>query len=282
MLGTSDIARSQRFYDAVLGVFGAGAPTRNENATGQVRLFYRHDGSTFCLTQIIDGRPATVSNGFTLGFSAARPSSSSSSTMWPIHGGTSIEEPPGPRHGGAVYLAYVRDPDGTSSAACTARSDARRGRASGARRSGAQAVDALNLVSRWSAAGPRRAGSTAGLPHRLARRQQAAVALQALAQPAWRPGARRPWPDVGPAPAARPAGLATGSRRTRCPACRWGSSRTGRSTSARPAACRARAGPPPRRSPAAKRSFQAASRSRTASVPATWRSRSKRSITCRL
>ena len=113
MLGTSDIARSQRFYDAVLGVFGAGAPTRNENATGQVRLFYRHDGSTFCLTQPIDGRPATVSNGFTLGFKCNSPEQLKQfHDVAVANGGTSIEEPPGPRHGGAVYLAYVRDPDG--------------------------------------------------------------------------------------------------------------------------------------------------------------------------
>ena len=29
MLGTNDIERSKRFYDAVLGVLGAGEPARN-------------------------------------------------------------------------------------------------------------------------------------------------------------------------------------------------------------------------------------------------------------
>ena len=47
MFGSNDIERSKRFYDAVLGVLGAGEPLRNQNSTGQTRLFYRHDGGTF-------------------------------------------------------------------------------------------------------------------------------------------------------------------------------------------------------------------------------------------
>ena len=113
MLGSGNIERSRRFYDAVLGVLGAGAPTSNVNGTGQTRLFYRHDGSTFCLTEPIDGKPVTVSNGFTLGFKCSSPEQLKAfHDVAVAHGGTSIEEPPGPRHGGAVWLAYVRDPDG--------------------------------------------------------------------------------------------------------------------------------------------------------------------------
>ena len=36
MVGTNDIERSKRFYDAVLGVLGAGEPMRNRNKTGQI------------------------------------------------------------------------------------------------------------------------------------------------------------------------------------------------------------------------------------------------------
>ena len=39
MVGSGDIDRSKRFYDAVLGVLGAGEPVRNINSTGQTRLF---------------------------------------------------------------------------------------------------------------------------------------------------------------------------------------------------------------------------------------------------
>jgi len=41
MVGSTDIERSKRFYDAVLGVLGAPEPVRNLNATGHTRLFYR-------------------------------------------------------------------------------------------------------------------------------------------------------------------------------------------------------------------------------------------------
>lgn len=115
MLGSNDIERSKRFYDAVLGVLGAGEPVRNVAATGHVRLFYRHDGSTFGLTQPINGEPATAANGGTIGFrcnSAQQVKEFHDVAV--AHGGQSIEEPPGLRSGGtgAMHLAYVRDPDG--------------------------------------------------------------------------------------------------------------------------------------------------------------------------
>ena len=115
MVGTNDIERSKRFYDAVLGVLGIGEPARNRNATGQERLFYRHDGSTFCVTQPINGEPANVGNGSTFGFKCSSPEQVRQFHDTAVaHGGTSIENPPGLREGamGALYLAYVRDPDG--------------------------------------------------------------------------------------------------------------------------------------------------------------------------
>ena len=115
MVGSNDIERSARFYGAVLGVLGAGEPIRNSSPSGHLRLFYRHDGSTFCVSEPIDGEPATCANGATVGFKCA-----SSDQVHAFHdaavmaGGTSIEEPPGLRSGamGQLYLAYVRDPDG--------------------------------------------------------------------------------------------------------------------------------------------------------------------------
>ena len=115
MLGSNDIQRSRRFYDAVLGVLGVGQPMVHQNATGQTRLFYRHDGGTFCLSEPINGEAATASNGGTVGFKCASPEQVQQFHDTALaHGGTSIEEPPGLRDGsmGAMYLAYVRDPDG--------------------------------------------------------------------------------------------------------------------------------------------------------------------------
>ena len=115
MVGTNDIERSKRFYDAVLGVLGAGEPVRNVNATGQTRLFYRHDGSSFCVSEPINGEPATAANGGTIAFKCSSPEQLKAFHDAAVaNGGTSIEEPPGLREStlGAMYLAYVRDPDG--------------------------------------------------------------------------------------------------------------------------------------------------------------------------
>jgi catechol 2,3-dioxygenase-like lactoylglutathione lyase family enzyme len=115
MVGSNDIERSKRFYDAVLGVLGAGHPVRNQAGTGHTRLFYRHDGASFCVSEPINSETATFANGGTIGFKCSSPDQVIEfHDMAIAHGGTSIEEPPGLRDGklGALYLAYVRDPDG--------------------------------------------------------------------------------------------------------------------------------------------------------------------------
>jgi catechol 2,3-dioxygenase-like lactoylglutathione lyase family enzyme len=115
MVGSNDIERSKRFYDAVLGALGAGVPHRNQNATGQTRLFYRHEGMSFCVSEPINGESATPANGGTIGFKCGSPEQVKQfHDIAVAHGGTSIEDPPGLRDGnlGALHLAYVRDPDG--------------------------------------------------------------------------------------------------------------------------------------------------------------------------
>ena len=115
MVGTNDIARSKTFYDAVLGVLGAGEPIQNKAGSGHMRLFYRHDGSTFCVTEPIDGMNAASSNGGTIGFKCSSPQQVLAFHDAAVaNGGKSIEDPPGMRNGamGPMHLAYVRDPDG--------------------------------------------------------------------------------------------------------------------------------------------------------------------------
>lgn len=115
MIGTNDIERAKRFYDAVLGTLGVGEPFRNVAKTGHVRLFYRHDGGTFCLSEPINGEAATVANGGTIGFKCATPEQVQTFHDVAVgHGAVSIEEAPGVRPGvaGPLVLAYVRDPDG--------------------------------------------------------------------------------------------------------------------------------------------------------------------------
>lgn len=115
MIGSNDIERSKSFYTAVLGVLGAGEPMEHVNDTGQTRLFYIHNGSTFSISEPINGEPALPSNGFTIGFKC-----DSLDQVKQLHdvavanGGKSIEDPPGPRVGsmGTMNLCYFTDPDG--------------------------------------------------------------------------------------------------------------------------------------------------------------------------
>jgi len=115
MIGSNDIERSKTFYNAVLGVLGAGEPMVNVNATGQTRLFYIHDGSTFSVSEPINGEPATCANGFTIGFKCKSLEQVKELHDVAIaHGGTSIEDPPGTRNAsmGPMNLCYFLDPDG--------------------------------------------------------------------------------------------------------------------------------------------------------------------------
>ena len=110
MVGSNDLDRAKAFYDAVLGALGAPA-----GRVDRRRIFWRLPTGTFSVSLPIDGQPATVGNGSTIGFSCQ---STEQVDAWHAaglgHGGTSCEEPPGVREGsvGKMYLAYLRDPDG--------------------------------------------------------------------------------------------------------------------------------------------------------------------------
>jgi catechol 2,3-dioxygenase-like lactoylglutathione lyase family enzyme len=115
MVGTNDIERSKKFYDALLGMLGAGQPFRNVGPSGHTRLFYRHEGNTFCVSEPINGEPATCANGGTIGFKCNSPEQVKEfHDVAVANGGISVEDPPGPRENdlGLLHLAYVRDPDG--------------------------------------------------------------------------------------------------------------------------------------------------------------------------
>ena len=115
MVGTNDIERAKRFYDAALGTLGVGEPLRNVAGSGHARLFYRHDGGTFCVSEPINGEAACHANGGTIGFKCSSPEQVQQFHDAAVaHGGASIEQAPGLREGkmGAMHLSYVRDPDG--------------------------------------------------------------------------------------------------------------------------------------------------------------------------
>jgi catechol 2,3-dioxygenase-like lactoylglutathione lyase family enzyme len=111
MIGSNDLARSKKFYDAVFAALGAQPAT--PDARG--RLMYSHNGGRFIVTSPIDGKPATSANGGTIGFTMKDPAQADAWHKAGVaNGGTSIEDPPGIRQGaaGQMYLAYLRDPDG--------------------------------------------------------------------------------------------------------------------------------------------------------------------------
>ena len=109
MVGTNDLARSKKFYDATFGALGA-KPGTEDTAKG--RLIYSHNGGRYIVTKPIDGQPACHANGGTIGIAM---DSKEQVDAWHkagvAAGGKSIEDPPGVR-GGTMYLAYLRDPDG--------------------------------------------------------------------------------------------------------------------------------------------------------------------------
>jgi len=116
MIGTNDIERSGRFYEALLRVLGVEAPpVRNTTNSGHLRLFFRHDGNTLAISQPINDQPATVANGSTLAFRCDTPERVREFHDVAVrNGGVSVEDPPGVRTLGpfTYHLAYVRDLDG--------------------------------------------------------------------------------------------------------------------------------------------------------------------------
>ena len=110
MVGTNDLERSKKFYDAVLGTLGV-KPGFVDNH----RVFWRTKTGTFGVTKPINGEPACFANGGTIGFAVEAPEQADAWHAAGIaNGGTAIENPPGIRKGATMelYLAYLRDPDG--------------------------------------------------------------------------------------------------------------------------------------------------------------------------
>ena len=111
MVGSNDLDAARKFYDATFQAIGGKPAIQDDKG----RLIYMHNGGLFLVTAPIDGEPATVGNGCTIGFAMEGPEQAKAwHDAGVANGGTSIEDPPGVREGGfgAMYLAYLRDPSG--------------------------------------------------------------------------------------------------------------------------------------------------------------------------
>jgi catechol 2,3-dioxygenase-like lactoylglutathione lyase family enzyme len=110
-LGVESIARAKSFYDATLAALG-----QNEGVVDpKGRCIYLSENGVLGLTRPINGDPASVGNGMTVGFVAKSPEEVDEWHRIGLeNGGTSIEDAPGVRDSGVrrLYMAYLRDPDG--------------------------------------------------------------------------------------------------------------------------------------------------------------------------
>ncbi|GBR10902.1 VOC family protein [Acetobacter oeni] len=111
VLGSNDIERSKKFYDAVFEAISIPPSEINEKG----RLVYAHHQQQLMIGKPINGQPATAANGGTIGFSVDSPEHVEAWHRAGVaNGGEAIENPPGIRKTamGDLYLAYLRDPDG--------------------------------------------------------------------------------------------------------------------------------------------------------------------------
>ena len=110
-LGTNDLPRAIRFYDAALAPLGL---VRRATEPDEVGYAHLSDGrARLWITRPFDGRPATVGNGSMPAFTAPSTGAVDAFHAAAIaHGGTDDGQPGLRPHGPGFYAAYVRDPDG--------------------------------------------------------------------------------------------------------------------------------------------------------------------------
>jgi catechol 2,3-dioxygenase-like lactoylglutathione lyase family enzyme len=107
-VGTNDLERGAKFYDALAAVLGAARAMDTERAKswgapGQ--------GINIAITLPFDGKPATVGNGSMATIGAKDRAQVDALYAAALANGGSDEGPPGVRANG-FYAAYFRDPDG--------------------------------------------------------------------------------------------------------------------------------------------------------------------------
>lgn len=109
MLGSNDVPRSKKFYDAALGALGI-APGHDAGS----RVFYRGAGGALGVGKPANGEAATFANGGTTGFAAANKEAVDAFHAAGLANGGVDDGAPGlrPNAPGKAYGAYLRDPDG--------------------------------------------------------------------------------------------------------------------------------------------------------------------------
>jgi len=110
-VGTNDLARAMRFYDAVLPCLGFERRYHDSREAG-----YGPPAPApirFWVNIPFDNRPATVGNGAMPAFNAPNPAAVAAFHAAGLAAGGTDEGAPGLRpYGPGFYACYLRDPDG--------------------------------------------------------------------------------------------------------------------------------------------------------------------------
>jgi catechol 2,3-dioxygenase-like lactoylglutathione lyase family enzyme len=107
-LGTNDLPRAAKFYDALLADIGAKRVMEGDTF---VAWGNKSGGPSLGVIKPYDGKPATIGNGVMVALEVKNPQQVDALYKKAIELGATDEGPPGLR-GGTFYAAYFRDLDG--------------------------------------------------------------------------------------------------------------------------------------------------------------------------
>lgn len=107
-LGTNDLERGARFYDAIAAELGTG---RMMEWPGAIAWGTPGGSAGIGLTKPFNGEAASVGNGVMVALEATSQEQIHRLHEIALANGGTCEGPPGPR-GDSFYAAYFRDPDG--------------------------------------------------------------------------------------------------------------------------------------------------------------------------
>ena len=109
LLGTCDIGRAAAFYDALLGVIGAGRFMESERF---IAWAVSPDQPSLGVCLPYDGKAASVGNGTMIALTVDSRDKVDAMYHKALELGATDEGPPGPRGTSGFYAAYFRDLDG--------------------------------------------------------------------------------------------------------------------------------------------------------------------------
>lgn len=107
-IGTNDLNRAAKFYDALLATIGV---TRFMDTERFIAWASSPTAAGLCLIKPFDGKPATVGNGAMVALVLDSREKVDAFYKKAMELGASDEGPPGAR-GDGFYAGYFRDPDG--------------------------------------------------------------------------------------------------------------------------------------------------------------------------